>query len=57
MKIIVYRLNHFTDKGHKIEVPQEIVDDLNPTENRETSEEAHGASNQSQLGLSCHLGG
>ena len=50
-------MGHLTDKGLKIEVPQEIVDNLNPAENRKTSEEAHGASNQSQLGLSCHLGG
>ena len=44
------------DKGLKAEEPQDIVDNLNPTENRETSEEAHGASNQAKLGLSCHLG-
>ena len=32
-----------------------IVDDLDPTEDGEASEETHCPSNQTQLGLSCHL--
>ena len=47
---------NWMDKGLKAEEPQDIVDNLNPTENWEASEEAHGASNQAKLGLSCHLG-
>ena len=35
--------------------PQEVVDDLNPTEDGEASEEAHCAPYQTQLGLSCYL--
>ena len=35
--------------------PNNIVDDLNPAEYRETSEEAHGASNKAKGCLSCHL--
>ena len=37
------------------EEPDHIVDDLDPTEEGETSEEAHCASNETQLGLVCHL--
>ena len=37
--------------------PKKVVDDLNPTEDGEASEETHCASNQAQLSLSCHLGG
>ena len=47
---------NWMDKGLKAEEPQDIVDNLNSTENWEASEEAHGASNQAKLGLSCHLG-
>ena len=39
----------------KIE-PEKIVDDLDSTKDGESSEETHGASNQSKLSLSCHLG-
>ena len=35
--------------------PEKIVDDLNPAENGEASEKAHGASYQTQLGFHCHL--
>ena len=35
--------------------PKQVVDDLNPTEDGEASEEAHCASNQTQLGLHRHL--
>ena len=35
--------------------PEKIVDDLDPTEDGEASEEAHCASNEAQLGLGCHL--
>ena len=35
--------------------PQKVVDDLNPTEDGESSEEAHCAPYQAQLSLSCHL--
>ena len=35
--------------------PDEKVDDLNPTDNREASEESHGASNETQLGLRLDL--
>ena len=35
--------------------PQEVVDDLDPAENGEAGEETHCASDQSKLGLRCHL--
>ena len=35
--------------------PEKVVDDLNPTEDGEASEETHCASYQAQLGLHCHL--
>ena len=35
--------------------PDQKVDDLNPTEDGEASEETHCASNKTKLGLSCHL--
>ena len=35
--------------------PDNVVDDLNPAKYRETSEEAHGASNKAKCSLSCHL--
>ena len=37
------------------EEPDQVVDDLDPTEEGEASEEAHSASNEPQLGLRCHL--
>ena len=37
------------------DVPEEVVDDLDPTEDGEASEEAHCAPYQTQLGLSCYL--
>ena len=37
------------------EEPGHIVDDLDPAEEGEASEEAHCASNEAQLGLGCHL--
>ena len=36
--------------------PDNVVKDLNPTEYRETSEKAHGASNKAEGSLHCHLG-
>ena len=35
--------------------PEEKEDDLNPTDDGESSEESHGASNQTQLGLHLDL--
>ena len=35
--------------------PEKVVDDLDPTEDGESSEEAHCAPYQAQLSLSCHL--
>ena len=35
--------------------PDNVVDDLDPAEYRETSEETHGASNKTEGRLSCHL--
>ena len=35
--------------------PEQVVDDLNPTEDGEASEKTHCASYQAQLGLHCHL--
>ena len=35
--------------------PEQVVDNLNPTENGKAGEETHGASDQSKLGLRCHL--
>ena len=35
--------------------PDEKEDDLNPTDDGETSEESHGASNETQLGLCLDL--
>ena len=35
--------------------PEEKEDDLNPTDDREASEEPHGASNKTQLGLRLDL--
>ena len=32
-----------------------MINDLNPTKNRESSEEPHGASNETKLGLNCQL--
>ena len=37
------------------EEPDHVVDDLDPAEEGEASEEAHRASNEAQLGLSGHL--
>ena len=37
------------------EEPDHEVDDLDPAEEGEASEEAHRASNEAQLGLGCHL--
>ena len=37
------------------EEPGHIVDDLDPAEEGEASEEAHCASNEAQLGFGCHL--
>ena len=37
------------------DVPEEVVDDLDPTEDGEASEEAHCAPYQTQLSLSSHL--
>ena len=39
----------------KTKKPEKEEDNLNATENGEASEKAHGASNQTQLGLHCHL--
>ena len=41
--------------GLKRKIPEKVVDDFDPTEDGETSEKTHCASNQSQLGLHCHL--
>ena len=38
-------------------MPKQVIDDLDPTENGEASEETHCASDQSKLGLRCHLAG
>ena len=38
-----------------ISQPQKVVDDLDATEDRESSEEAHSSSNKTQLGLQSHL--
>ena len=35
--------------------PKKIVDDLNPTEDGESSEETHCPPDQTKLGLRCHL--
>ena len=35
--------------------PEQIVDDLNPAEDGEASEETHCAPHQTQLGFHCHL--
>ena len=35
--------------------PDEVVDDLNPTEDGEASEEAHCSSDEAQLSFNCHL--
>ena len=37
------------------EEPDHVVDDLDPTEEGEASEETHRASNEAQLGLGGHL--
>ena len=37
------------------EEPDHVVDDLDPAEEGEASEEAHRASNEAQLGLGGHL--
>ena len=37
------------------EEPDHEVDDLDPAEEGEASEEAHRASDEAQLGLGCHL--
>ena len=39
----------------KIALLEEKEDDLNPTDDREASEEPHGASNKTQLGLRLDL--
>ena len=36
-------------------VPEEVVDDLDSTEDGEASEKTHGAPYQTQLGFHCHL--
>ena len=41
--------------GLKRKIPEKVVDDFDPTEDGETSEKTHCASNQSQLGFHCHL--
>ena len=46
---------HSNEVFLKIE-PKQIIDDLNPTENGEASEEPHCASDKAKLGLRCHLG-
>ena len=38
------------------EESEQIVDDLDPTEDGETSEQTHCASDQAKLGFGCHLG-
>ena len=47
------------EKGNHLkaakEIPDEVVDDFNPTEDGEASEKAHCASYQAQLGFHCHL--
>ena len=35
--------------------PEEKEDDLHPADDGESSEEPHGASNKTQLGLNLHL--
>ena len=35
--------------------PKKVVDDLDPAEDGEASEETHCASYQTKLSLSCHL--
>ena len=35
--------------------PEEIVDNLDPTEDGEACEQAHSSSNQTQLGFNIHL--
>lgn len=37
------------------EEPSKVVDDLHPTEDGEAGEESHGAADQTQLGVECHL--
>ena len=39
----------------KTKIPQEEEDNLYPAEDGEASKKAHGASDQAQLGLYCHL--
>ena len=36
--------------------PKQVIDDLDPAKNGEACEETHCASDQSKLGLRCHLG-
>ena len=47
------------EKGNHLkaakEIPDEVVDDFNPTEDGEASEKAHCASYKTQLGFHCHL--
>ena len=33
----------------------DVVNDLHPTEDGEAGEESHGAADQTQLGVDCHL--
>ena len=43
------------DSRGKSKAPDKVIDDLDPTEDGEASEEPHGASNETQLGLHLDL--
>ena len=42
-------------KSQQVNWPEEKEDNLNPTDDGEASEESHGASNETQLGLRLDL--
>ena len=54
--IIGLHCTHTRIENFKKLKPQEVIDDLDPTENGEAGEETHCASDQSKLSLRCHLG-
>ena len=41
--------------GYSLKPPEKKEDNLNPTDDGEASEESHGASNETQLGLRLDL--
>ena len=53
--VLKLALSSSPENPERQEEPDQVVDDLDPAEEGEASEEAHSAPNKAQLGFGCYL--